>query len=279
MRRRTGTSDRERGYRVVPYPQAQRQIVDWLELARRRHTIHALLELDVTDSRRAIRAARSRTGEPLSLSALLVACLARAIEADPQMQASPGGRRGLVLFDDVDVTVAVEHDLEGEMIPVPHIVRAANRKEAAIITRELRAVKAGDAPYAAARRLLPLWLLFPGFLRRALWRILLADPRRRRRLTGTTFLTAVGGFGSGAAWGVPQGHNYPLGVTMGGIARKPGVGRTPEGERIEVRELLCLTLSLDHDLIDGAPAARFAAKLKELGEGGAGILDGQPPAG
>jgi len=35
-----------------------------------------------------------------------------------------------------------------------------------------------------------------------------------------------------------------------------------------VRECLSLTLSMGHDLIDGAPAARFAAHIKELIEGG-----------
>jgi pyruvate/2-oxoglutarate dehydrogenase complex dihydrolipoamide acyltransferase (E2) component len=29
-------------------------------------------------------------------------------------------------------------------------------------------------------------------------------------------------------------------------------------ERIEVREVLSMTISVDHDVIDGAPAARFA---------------------
>jgi pyruvate/2-oxoglutarate dehydrogenase complex dihydrolipoamide acyltransferase (E2) component len=47
---------------------------------------------------------------------------------------------------------------------------------------------------------------------------------------------------------------------------RDGAGRREE--RIEVREYLSLTLSMDHDLIDGAPAARFAARLKELIEGG-----------
>lgn len=39
-----------------------------------------------------------------------------------------------------------------------------------------------------------------------------------------------------------------------GIARKPGVVE----EKIAVREYLSLTLDFDHDIIDGAPAVRFA---------------------
>jgi pyruvate/2-oxoglutarate dehydrogenase complex dihydrolipoamide acyltransferase (E2) component len=43
--------------------------------------------------------------------------------------------------------------------------------------------------------------------------------------------------------------------------------------RIEIREFLCLTLSFDHDIIDGAPAARFTSRLKALIESGYGLLE------
>jgi hypothetical protein len=34
-----------------------------------------------------------------------------------------------------------------------------------------------------------------------------------------------------------------------------------------------MTISFDHDIIDGAPAARFAERLKELIESGYGLVD------
>ena len=44
-------------------------------------------------------------------------------------------------------------------------------------------------------------------------------------------------------------------IALGGIATKPGI---VEG-RIQIREYLCITVSIDHDIIDGAPAARDRA--------------------
>ena len=163
----------------------------------------------------------------------------------------------------------VERTVDGAKIPVPHIVRAANRKTAAEISVEIRDGGAGELPYAWARRLLPLWMLVPASCG--------APPGpagspirwRRKRLTGTTFVSAVGMFGRGTAWALPQAQNYTLGVTVGGIARKPGFVKAGEVERIEPREYLSLTLSFDHDVVEGAPAARFAARLKELIEGAA----------
>jgi pyruvate/2-oxoglutarate dehydrogenase complex dihydrolipoamide acyltransferase (E2) component len=111
--------------------------------------------------------------------------------------------------------------------------------------------------------------------------MVLADPGRRRRLTGTVAVTAVGMFGQGVGWAIPL-TNYPLCLSIGGISRRPTAVRDEDGpearsERIEVREQLSLTMSFDHDVINGAPAARFARRLKELIETGAGL--GRPYAG
>jgi pyruvate/2-oxoglutarate dehydrogenase complex dihydrolipoamide acyltransferase (E2) component len=265
-------ADSEASFQVVSVPRAQRQIGDWLVEAARRHTMHALLEIDVTDARRQIREVRARIGEPLSFTAFVVACLARAIDEDRLMHAQRKGRRQLVLFDEVDVAVAVEHVVEGTRIPVPHVIRAANRKSPSEITRQISSAVGDDDPYGGLRRLLPAWLLVPGPIRRLLLGLWLVDPGRRKRLTGTTFVSAVGMFGAGTAWGIPMGQNYTVGVTVGSIALKPGVVRDAGGERIEPREFLSLTITFDHDIVDGGPAARFARRLTELLEG-AEILD------
>jgi pyruvate/2-oxoglutarate dehydrogenase complex dihydrolipoamide acyltransferase (E2) component len=60
---------------------------------------------------------------------------------------------------------------------------------------------------------------------------------------------------------------HTLGLTIGGMAEKPGV---VEG-RVEIREYLCVTVSVDHDIIDGAPEVRFIRRLKELVESGYGL--------
>jgi hypothetical protein len=73
--------------------------------------------------------------------------------------------------------------------------------------------------------------------------------------------TSVGMFGNSGGWGVGM-PNHPLAVTIGGIASKPAV---VDG-RIEIREFLSVTLSFDHDVVDGAPAARFAQRFVRLVE-------------
>jgi pyruvate/2-oxoglutarate dehydrogenase complex dihydrolipoamide acyltransferase (E2) component len=266
-------------YNIVPFPPLQHQVIDWLELNRRRHTMHGLIEVDITEARRAIRAYRARTRAPLSLTAFLISCLARAVDEDKAMQAYRLGRRRLVLFAEVDVGTMVEREVEGAMIPVPYIIRAANTKSLGQIQQELRTAQE-ETPEAVAVRSLPqwlqpllvrglsVWLMLPAALRRVVWAWALRNPYRRKRLTGTVGVTAVNMFGHGTGWGLaPMGHT--LTMVVGGLARKPGM----VGPRVEEREYLCLTLTLDHDLIDGAPAARFTKRLTQLIESGAGLND------
>jgi len=58
-------------------------------------------------------------------------------------------------------------------------------------------------------------------------------------------------------------------MMVGGIGEKPGV----VDRHIVMRDYLSLTISLDHDMIDGAPAARFTERLKDLIESGYGLFD------
>ncbi len=255
-------------HEFIPFPPLQRQMTDWLELMSRRHMIHALIDLDVTDTRRAIRAARGAASAPLSLTAYITACLARAIDENKIMHAYRRGRR-LVLFADVDVTTLVEQRVDGQQIPVPHIIRSANQRSVWAIQREIDEARVAPPLTNRQARWLPLWLLLPGSMRRFVWSRLLGDPFRRKRLTGTTIVTAVGMFGTGTSWGIPL-TPYTLCLTLGGVAKKQVAGGAQ-------REYLCATFSADHDLIDGAPLALFIHRVKDLVEGGSLLTADCPP--
>lgn len=256
-------------YRTVAYPREQHQGVDWAAIMSRQHTIHGLLEFDVTEARRAIHRRRRVSGEPLSFTALMVASFAHAIGADPSLQAYRKGKGRVVIFDDVDVAVLVEHVIDGNRIPVPHIVGAANRKTPAQVDGEIRAARSEPDPYGRARRFAALWLALPAAVRRFALTRLLADPHRRKRITGTAAVTAVGMFGEGTGWGIPL-ISHSICLTVGGVGRKPGLGR--DGA-VETREVVCLTISVDHDVVNGAPVARFISRLRESVESAALLRD------
>jgi pyruvate/2-oxoglutarate dehydrogenase complex dihydrolipoamide acyltransferase (E2) component len=255
-------------HRTLPYPPVQHQGVDWASIMRRQHTIHGMIELDVTETRRAIHRQRQASGEPLSFTALLVTSYAHVIGEDTSLQAYRKGKYRVVEFADVDVAVLVEHILNGERVPVPHIVRAANRKTPAEVDREIRNAQGDNDPYGRARRYAGLWLALPAMIRRFALTRLLANPQRRKKYTGTAAVTALSMFGKGTGWGVPF-VSHSICLTVGGVGRRPGLG--PDG-KVEPRELVCLTISVDHDVVNGAPLARFISRFRKSVESAA-LLD------
>jgi pyruvate/2-oxoglutarate dehydrogenase complex dihydrolipoamide acyltransferase (E2) component len=258
------------GYTVVPFAPVRRLIVDVLEMGHRKHMIHGLAEVDVTRARQYIREYEATTGKDLSFTAFIVACLGKAVERNKYMHAYRSGRNHLVLFDEVDVNTQIEIEMDGKKVPIPHTIKAANKRTVRDIHQEIRRVqaegeKSESAPTSRGEK---LFTALPTFVRRLLMRMMFKDPHRAKEYAGTVLLTAVGMFGEGSGWGIPL-IMHTLGVTLGGIAEKPVV---LDGQ-IKVRECLSLTVSFDHDIIDGAPAARFTQRFKELIERGYGLDD------
>jgi len=265
-------------YESRPFPRHRVPTLDTLELGRRKHHVPLLLEVDVTGARERLRAQRARTGEPLSFTGWLVACVGRAVHEHPHVQALRRGSRHLVVFEDVDVAVIVEREVAAgeafaETLPMPCIVRRAQAKSVVAITAEIRAAQAqpvtpGEVDLGSRRppRLTRLFTRLPSLLRHWLvWRRLQRDPFFARRAMGTVAVTSVGlvNRSGGQTWGIPLGI-HPLIVAVGGVTRKPGV----VNDEIAIREFLGLTIVFDHDVTDGAPVARFVKRLTGLLEHG-----------
>lgn len=217
-----------------------------------------------------MRTHKAQTGEALSFTAFLAACVARAVDEHKAVQAYRQGGNRLVLFHDVDISTWIEHDIGGRKYIIPYVLRAANRKTVRELHEEIRAAQRGDVAHSL-QRFRPLSM--PTILYRPfIWALAWMGSRRPRlwkASMGTVGISAVGMFGDGAGWGIPIPTPTALMVTIGGIGEQQMRTEGHDG----VRELLSLTLSFDHDVVDGAPAARFTRRLKELVESGYG-LDG-----
>lgn len=261
-----------RPYHIVELPPGRRVWVNTLDLSWPTHTMYGLLEVDVTVARRFIEAHKVRTGETLSFAGFLAFCLAHAVDEDKTIQAFRKGSRQLVMFEDVDVGLMVEHKAGEKTALMGHVVQGANRKTYREIHDEIRKVQSEPVPPG---RGMPNWfrsiMLLPWPLSRLVIALLRMNNRRDPTISvsmgGTVALTSVGLFGGGhSGWGLsPTLH--PLGLVVGGITWKPAV---VEG-RIEPREILNLTVTFDHDIVDGAPATRFVRRLVELIESGVGL--------
>ncbi len=258
------------------FPQIRNPTIDTLTWGRQRHHIPILLEIDVTAARAAIHDRKTKTGQGISFTGWIIKCLAQAISEHKYVHALRQGKRQLVIFDDVDITIIVERVTDnGEKLPMPYIIRQANEKTVAEIHGEIRAAQRssvegevqiasdGLRPTAGHRAawMTKLFTTLPRFLRNWLfWQPVWRNPFLFKQMMGTVSVTALGIVGqSGMSWGIPIGI-HPLLIAVGGIVKRPGIVH----EQIVIREYVGLTVMFDHDVTDGAPVARFIRRLEEL---------------
>ena len=172
-------------------------------------------------------------GARVTFTDLFVFAAAKALRRHPIVNSSLVEDR-IVVWDDVNVGVAValEQGIAGGLI-VP-VVRNADRKPLGQLSREIRDL----AERARDGRLLP------------------------DDLAGGTFtVTNLGAFGGGYGFGTPiisQPESAILGT--GAITERPVV----RGGEIVIRPIMTFSFTFDHRVIDGAPAGRFIGTLVEL---------------
>jgi pyruvate/2-oxoglutarate dehydrogenase complex dihydrolipoamide acyltransferase (E2) component len=255
-------------HEVIPFPKMRRLVGDIGWLVHNRVTMGGFVEIDVSQPRQLIRQHKAETGEALSFTAFLSLCVAHAVNEDKRVQALLDWRGRFVIFDEVDIATQIERTTTGgQRYPLAHIIRAANKKSLRQIHDEIREVQAAPMTDREARSL-SFIVTLPRAVRRTMLWVVAKSPQMRKKYMGTVSLSAVGMFGNKSGWGLSPNY-HSLGLIVGGITEKPGA----VAGHVEIREYLSLTLAFDHDIVDGAPAARFARQLADLIETAHGFDD------
>ena len=251
----------KRGYRIEPFTRNRRFMAAHAAVFSEQSTYHEVTEIDISEPRRRMREYRERTGETLSMTAYVAACLGRAIAEHPRLNSVRRGRR-LFILDDVTIALLIERVVGEEQLPEPFGLVSAQTKSVRQIHDEIRAAqqvkedRLGDLFGIHWIRFIPCLLLRPFIRIGSRWLLV-------RKRIGAVSLTAVGMFGRGPLWLLPLSGATVI-VSVGGIMERPVL----RDGRLEAREHLCITASFDHDIVDGAPAARFMRTFSEYLECG-----------
>lgn len=170
---------------------------------------------------------QKRYGTRLSVTAIVVKAAALAILDHPIVNSSLTDKE-IIVHDDVHIGIATALD-NGLVVPV---VRDADRKELHEISEEIKTL-------AAKAR---------------------AGNLGREEMQGGTFTVS-----NLAAFGIDVFNpiiNPPQSAILGvcRAVQKPAI----VGGQVQVRSMMNLCLSFDHRVMDGAPAAQYLARVKEI---------------
>lgn len=248
------------------FPDSRVLTIDVCELGMKKHHVKGLLEIDVTEARDIFRKLKERDGKSLSFTAWLLKCISVAVCEHKEAHAYIKSKRSILIFDDIDISITVERSYNGYSVPLPYVVRKTNHKSILEIHHEIRQAQQGiieDGNVVIGQKYnkvsFKFYLALPGWMRRWVWRAYFLKPLLAKKTMGSIVVTSVGMLGSLDGWIIPIGI-HPLCFGIGSIVKKPGV----VDNTVAIREYLKMTVLLDHDVIDGAPAVRFLSSLDEL---------------
>lgn len=258
-------------YSIYPFSKTRIATRDVFWAGKKKHHVAALVEADVTGSLARI-AQLKKEGHIISFTAWLIKLIAHTIQSHPTVAAYAKSRRSLIVFKNINVSLIVEKELEDKKIPIPMVIVQANEKSIAAIAEEIRQAK--ESPFTKedivlhkkTQRAERIYYLLPGFLRRLVWKYLLDHPQQAFRKMGNVAFTSIGMLGAINGWFIPASV-HPVCFGIGAIIKKPVVFE----EQVVIRDILNMTILLDHDVMDGAPMARFVKELVE-GMGNAACL-------
>lgn len=262
--------DKIGSYEVKPFSKARQDIVVVSQEGKRRLNIHALLEVDVTDARKTIKARKGTVD--ISFTGWIVRCVSQAAFEYKELNSYRLGKKKIVSFEDVDVPIPIEREVDGEQRPLAYIIRKANKKTVEEITKEIRLVQQqavdGSTEVLGDLSSFEKWVIHaPLWLKKVGVRLLRKRGLMKKKHLGTVGVTAIGMKGRFPGWVIGMGGPIATLVAVGGITKKPGVVT----DEIQIREYLHITITADHSIVDGGPLTRFISRLTELLETGYGL--------
>lgn len=265
--------DRLGTYETRQFSKDRQNVVLVASEGKRRHNAHALLEVDVTRAREIIQKMKEEKRGDVSFTGWIMKCVGQAVSEYKVLNAYRLGRRKLVVFDDVDISMPIERGVNGKPFIMAYIVRKVNEKSVSDITQEIRSIQQkpvdgslqvfGDQLTPWERRLLhaPLFVKKIGLV------MVRRNGIFKKEHFGTIGFIAIGMKGRFPGFVIGIGGPIATFIAVGGVTKKPGVF---DG-KILIREFLHVAIHIDHDVVSWSSLARFTDRLVELLETGFGL--------
>ncbi len=176
-----------------------------------------------------------RTGEKLTFTPIFIESIAQALKEYPQVNASVDGYK-MILKKDINVGMATATPSGNLIVPV---IKNADQLNLVGLAKQVNDL----AIRARNNKLKPT------------------------EIQGGTFtMSNIGSFGS--LMGTPIINQPQVAIlAIGAIRKKPAVLETEYGDVIAVRQMMMMSLSYDHRIVDGALGSTFLSRIAQLLEG------------
>lgn len=247
----------KKGYRSASLDFTRKMVIASIA-SNKKNAIHSMSKIDISGPQKIRINRQEKTGEKPSLTAYIIRCFAETIKEYPEMNSFIKSNR-LILLDDINISVMIEREIDGTKVPEPLGIKNTGEKTVKEIQDEIRNAQ-NDAGNKIGNLTGTTWIKYiPGFLLKTFVKLANRNIKMAKRY-GKVAVTAIGMYLNSSSWFIPHGTATVL-LTIGSISNELV---QQENGQIESKEMLHVTASFDHEIIDGAPAARFMSRFEEI---------------
>jgi len=236
-----------------------------------------LVEVDITEAREIIRNFSEKSETKISLTGWIIKAVSQALMEHPRVQAYKLSKRKLVIPEEVNFGIMVERKtFDGKTLPSMELIKSAQSKSVMEISDEIREFQRriitekellmGGGNFTRKLQYF-FFAILPGFISRRILKKVALNKEFLVKFSGTVGITALGMFGKNASGHVIHFPTRTVDLAIGTISFKP---RYIENKLVK-REIMNMTFYVDHNVVDGAPAARFISRAIELMESASGL--------
>jgi len=258
----------QENFRYQTIPTSRIATFDVFSIGLLKHHVVGLLEFDVTESREKLKKLKSQ-GIKISFNAWMIKVIGKTLSNHPEAAAYLQSKSKLISFNDINISIIVEKEINGKKVPIPLVVEKTNEKTAMDITLEIenaRKYSLAEDDIVLNKKTKSyerLYYLLPGVLRRMFWKYMLRHPKMAYNKMGNVAITSLSTIGRINGWFIHKSV-HPVSFGIGSLIKKAVV----KNDEIKIREILNMTILFDHDVIDGAPMVRFLNDLTAYIENG-----------
>ncbi|HNQ13363.1 MAG TPA: 2-oxo acid dehydrogenase subunit E2 [Aquaticitalea sp.] len=128
-------------YKIQKFPNSRIASIDICEIGNRKHHVTGLIEFDVTESRNKIKECNKANSNKISFTAWLISVISHTIKKHETSSSYLIGKNKLIIFNDINVSIVVEKNLNGIKVPVPLIIEKANEASIDSIAMQIAEAK------------------------------------------------------------------------------------------------------------------------------------------
>ena len=263
------------GYHTRKFSTTRKILSDYYHVAANMHRIQGLLELDITEAEKRIAELKEKEKYHVSYSGWVAACIAKAVSENIRFNSFRKGRSKIIVFDNIDISMMIEiKTKEGKRVPFNYVIREAEQKSVKEITDEIRAIQKKKIEESEqltrdSSSFTSLYMLFPKFIRRFVIKFLLSNPFYVKKTIGTVGITSLGEYVKDLSGYAIAFSDRTLNVAIGGMKEYAIL----EEGKIKSKKVLYVSFKVNHEIVDGAPVARFITRVAELMKNAYGLDD------